>query len=91
MQNQLIKKTQVNINVCKQAIFYWKDSHEVYLTFARRDPERRDFWVKKAKGAREQIARLKDLIRFAQGEKRKAIKYIAQYIERNIEAGNVIH
>lgn len=66
MQNQQIKKERINVNVCKQAIFYWKDSHDVYLTFARRDPQRRDLWIKKAKGAREQIERLNNLIRFAQ-------------------------
>lgn len=68
MQNQLVRQDQVNINVCNQAIFYWKDSHDVYLTFARRDPQRRDLWIKKAKKAREQIARLNDLIRFAQSK-----------------------
>lgn len=66
MQNQQIKKERINVNVCKQAIFYWKGSHDVYLTFARRDPQRRDLWIKKAQGAREQIARLNNLIRFAQ-------------------------
>ncbi|WP_109079269.1 hypothetical protein [Aggregatibacter kilianii] len=68
MQNQLIRKDRINVNVCKQAIFYWKDSHEVYLTFARRDPMRRDFWVKKDIKAREQIARLNDLVRIAQSK-----------------------
>ena len=66
MQNQQIKKERINVNVCKQAIFYWKDSHDVYLTFARRDPQRSDLWIKKAQGAREQVARLNNLIRFAQ-------------------------
>ena len=68
MQNQLVRRDRVNINVCNQAIFYWKDSHDVYLTFARRDPQRRDLWIQKAKKAREQIARLNDLIRFAQNK-----------------------
>lgn len=53
MQNQLINKARININVCKQVIFYWKDSHDVYLTFARRDHQQRDLWIKKAKFARE--------------------------------------
>lgn len=68
MQNQQIKKDRINVNVCKQVIFYWKDSHDVYLTFARRDHQQRDLWIKKAKFAREQVKGLNNLIRFAQSK-----------------------
>ena len=54
MQNQLINKARINVNVCQQAIFYWEDSQDVYLTFATREPHWREFWLKKAENAKTQ-------------------------------------
>ncbi|CDF98034.1 Hypothetical protein AJF4211_000360 [Avibacterium paragallinarum JF4211] len=57
--------SRLNINVAKGAMFYWVDSHNAFLTYAKRDKARKQYFLNKAAQCRRQAADLVSLIRLA--------------------------
>lgn len=55
-----INLERLNINVAKGAMFYWVDSHNAFLTYAKRDKARKQYFLNKAAQCRRQAA---DLVR----------------------------
>lgn len=57
-----MERLNVNINVLKAALFYWQDSQEAYLELARRNQEKRVFYLAQARVCAGQLAALSAVV-----------------------------
>lgn len=60
-----INLKQLNLDVVAGAMFYWKDSHNAYLTYAKRERARKQYFLNKAAQCRKEVADLVSLMRLA--------------------------
>lgn len=58
-----IKPTQINVPVAKDMMFYCLDSHNVNLTFAKREPHNKSRFLASAKHYRKQYQALYALVK----------------------------
>lgn len=62
----MINQQNINKRVCKEAIFYWQDSHDAYLTMAKKQPHtERVTALKRAQACRRHYQHFKHLLDWA--------------------------
>ena len=60
----VIKPSQINEPVCRDLLFYWRNSHDVNLVLARKNPAQKRHYLKQAEYCRKRVKEITGLLIF---------------------------